>query len=150
VERREFSEADRFSIWHRAGGKCECVGCKACSILGCFRKFEFHQTAFLGLYGYQIDHIAGANDNSIANGRVLCIGCHKETPTYGVGLAGLVQLGPRSTLPPPLPPASVVAAGLLGGLFALGPAPAPPANRAPVAEGEAIWALIAAYMAVKK
>jgi hypothetical protein len=52
-----------------------------------------------GFDGYHIDHTAGADDNRIENGRILCIGCHKETPTYGIGLRALLDTLGKAPVP---------------------------------------------------
>lgn len=73
--RVEFSSLTRWYIFQRDGGRCQL----------CLRQFTFDQVATADRDGYQIDHIAGAHDNRHQNGRVLCVPCHKSTPSYGNG-----------------------------------------------------------------
>jgi hypothetical protein len=92
--RSEFSEQTKWDRFQAAGGRCECVGCGSCrgSLLfaigggRCLTSFRWGQSATADmLFGYQFDHRTFAWDASLSNCRLLCIGCHKETPTYGSG-----------------------------------------------------------------
>lgn len=77
-------------------------------------------------YGYQIDHILGAHDNSIQNGRLLCVPCHKRTPSYGsTSLAALLN---PFTQWLPVPPPNCARPFALNPFAALAPTPKPPAS----------------------
>jgi hypothetical protein len=97
--RVEFSEQTKRQRFQAAGGRCECGGCPTCrGTLGfaisagrCYRFFDWGQTAVARLDGYQFDHRGPSWDDSLANCRLLCFGCHKETPSYGRGLAGVFE-----------------------------------------------------------
>jgi hypothetical protein len=67
-------------------------------------------------YGYHIDHINGAHDDRISNGRVLCVGCHRETPSYGRGSFSSAVFGGLSNQQPAVPAPSPNAFSLGGGL----------------------------------
>ena len=71
-----------------AGGRCECSdpGCHFPIFGRCPKTFKFAQRARSDQTGWQLDHlvplVSGGSD-TFENHRVMCVECHKNTPSYG-------------------------------------------------------------------
>jgi len=89
------------------GGQCECEGCFPGHYGRCSARFTLSDRATSDSdFGWQADHRWGAWSNDATNLRILCVDCHKRTPSYGRnvssrGLGALSFLGaPASSLEP--------------------------------------------------
>jgi 5-methylcytosine-specific restriction endonuclease McrA len=73
--------------WQRAGGRCECVR-KKCGHTGrCNKQLVWDNRGNNGARGaWEAHHVtasgAGGPD-TLSNCEILCVDCHKNTPTYG-------------------------------------------------------------------
>jgi 5-methylcytosine-specific restriction endonuclease McrA len=75
-----FSEETKAAAFKRAGSRCECrrVSCNVHRTLACGVALSpgnwhaHHKTA-----------VASGGSDALSNCEVLCIPCHKQTPTYG-------------------------------------------------------------------
>ena len=109
MERAEFSESQVWLHFYSvAGGRCECDGCLFFHTGRCKNTFTYEQRSTSDGTGWQADHHHGAFSNSFSNLRIMCVDCHKMTPTYGrndatLGLGALATLG----LPPSPPKPSL-------------------------------------------
>jgi len=85
--RRDFDPLLEVIHFHVVGGQCECTGCGL--LFGhtgrCSARYRYEDRATAdNVYGWQADHKNGiAWDNSLKNLRILCVTCHKQTPSYG-------------------------------------------------------------------
>lgn len=139
MDRNEFPQAVVDAGFDRSGGRCECNGCGVSShkshVGRCLATFWYFERATSdSARGWQADHALGSWDNSLQNLRILCIACHKNTPSYGRnnpsrGLGDVIAraYGALSTPPP----------SLSSLLMSQNPVPlnrpAPPKPRAPLA-----------------
>ena len=88
-----FSEAVKREALDRARNICECAGC------------DRHDSCYLLFLGSGLtthfDHInpkALGGSDTLENCRVLCVPCHRATPTYGLTLEEILE-----AIPPPVP-----------------------------------------------
>ena len=83
-----FSDFVVISAWNRAGGRCECErmrcthGYSRCGkrLTWEARGNDYHSG------GWEAHHkkaVADGGDDSLSNCEILCIRCHKNTPSYG-------------------------------------------------------------------
>lgn len=77
------TEATRAALYARAGGKCECTMQSCRNHLPGFRC----GAPLLGglLSAWHAHHINANGGDELSNLRAMCIPCHKNTPSYGVG-----------------------------------------------------------------
>lgn len=71
-----------------AGGRCECSdpGCHFPIFGRCPKTFTFAQRAHSYQAGWQLDHLVplvNGGSDTFENHRVMCVECHKNTPSYG-------------------------------------------------------------------
>lgn len=73
------------AAFRRARGQCECTGCKG-NKGRCSAVFNYDERSTSDDdTGWQADHIDPDGPPTLPNCRILCVPCHKNTPTYGVG-----------------------------------------------------------------
>ena len=66
-----------------AEGKCECTGCKVHEG-HCTATFTYDERGTADDDGaWQADHFDPNGNDTAMNCRILCVPCHKATPTYG-------------------------------------------------------------------
>ena len=83
MAREEFKEITVQVCFYAAGGKCECTGCDLHDG-PCDAEFTYDERGTAEDEGaWQADHIDPDGGNGSENCRILCVPCHKETPTYG-------------------------------------------------------------------
>jgi len=76
------------AAWLRSGGKCECMDFVRCrhSIVPHGRILSFDaQGKDDSAQGWEAHHIDPDGEPSLKNCKILCIECHKNTPSFGTG-----------------------------------------------------------------
>ena len=83
-----FSDVTVRAAWQRAGGRCEC-GRSNCGH-GPWRCGKILNWNARGMDyapgGWEAHHkvpVCQGGSDSLSNGQILCIPCHKKTPSYG-------------------------------------------------------------------
>lgn len=83
-----FSDTTVFAAWKRSGGRCECRNGKCGHYKwGCNSKlvWEYRGLDFLpGAWeAHHIIPVSKGGRDTVENCQILCIDCHKNTPSYG-------------------------------------------------------------------
>jgi hypothetical protein len=82
-DKDDFPEDVVKKVFGIVGGRCECRGCVHHSGQ-CVATFRYHERATSDDHrGWQADHEDPNGGSTHANCRIMCVPCHKNTPTYG-------------------------------------------------------------------
>jgi 5-methylcytosine-specific restriction endonuclease McrA len=76
------------AAWQRSNGVCECMDFPHCHhpVVPHARPLAFEARGRVGsAQGWELHHIDPMGLPALANARILCIDCHKRTPSYGTG-----------------------------------------------------------------
>ena len=83
MARVEFPEKIKRAALRRSGGRCECTrkSCKHSKFINgrCTRG----AIKALASQDVHFHHVGRSDDASLKNCKVLCVDCHKQTPSYG-------------------------------------------------------------------
>lgn len=96
VAARAFSEDVVKAAWVRSRGKCECMDFTRCrhSIVPHWRELAWNARGDdNSMQGWEAHHIDPDGEPDLSNCRILCIECHKNTPTYGTGRENPILIG---------------------------------------------------------
>ena len=83
-----FSDTTVLAAWQRAGGRCEC-GRSNCGhgLSRCGKVLNWYARgndyAYGGWEAHHIVPVYRGGSDTLSNCQILCIPCHKNTPSYG-------------------------------------------------------------------
>lgn len=83
-----FSEIVVEAAWHRSGGRCECRNGRCGHFVwGCNKPLDRNARGDdFSAGGWEAHHVVPLKEggkDTLSNCQILCIPCHKATPSYG-------------------------------------------------------------------